>query len=203
MKRIEYLYIKKRRTSNKASIGPYSSDPNKRACTPYLFLTKIAPCTLLFGSPLLFIFLDFIRSCCAYFDYAKQFTTQFISKLMAFVYRKKTKKADSRMCIGCIHDGFMVLVFKVLLLLSTIQFVVTGCALRSLLFRPYLYSPFSVTNNSVGSRTAAASNVSHDSSVYVARKNSSRTNDVRCNRNGRMSCVPVKKPVYRAFNPNI
>ena len=31
---------------------------NKRACTPYLILTKLPPCTLLLGSVCLFIFVD-------------------------------------------------------------------------------------------------------------------------------------------------
>ena len=34
----------------------YSSLPNKRTCTPYLILTKLPPCTLLFGAVRLFIF---------------------------------------------------------------------------------------------------------------------------------------------------
>ena len=33
----------------------YSSDLNKRACTAYLILTKVTPCTLLFGLASLFI----------------------------------------------------------------------------------------------------------------------------------------------------
>ena len=37
----------------------YSSDPNKRAYTPYLILTKLPPCTILFEPARLFIFLDF------------------------------------------------------------------------------------------------------------------------------------------------
>ena len=39
----------------------YSSDPNKRACTHYLILTKLPPYTLLFGPARLFVFLDFLR----------------------------------------------------------------------------------------------------------------------------------------------
>ena len=34
----------------------YSSLPNKRTCTPYLILTKLTPCALLFGPVRLFIF---------------------------------------------------------------------------------------------------------------------------------------------------
>ena len=41
-------------------ISTLSSDPNKRACTPYLILTKRPPCTLLFGPARLF-FLDLLR----------------------------------------------------------------------------------------------------------------------------------------------
>ena len=37
----------------------YSSLPNKRTCTPYLILTKLPPCTLLFGTASLSIFLNF------------------------------------------------------------------------------------------------------------------------------------------------
>ena len=37
----------------------YSSVPNKLACSPYLILTKLSACTLLFGPARLFIFLDF------------------------------------------------------------------------------------------------------------------------------------------------
>ena len=40
----------------KVEIAPYSSLPNKRTCTPYLILTKLPPCTLLFGHVRLFIF---------------------------------------------------------------------------------------------------------------------------------------------------
>ena len=43
----------------------YSSDPNKRACRPYLILTNLPHCTvhcmLLFGPARLFIFLDFCQ----------------------------------------------------------------------------------------------------------------------------------------------
>ena len=38
---------------------PYSSLPNKRTCTPYLILTKLPPCTLLFGPVRLYLFLGF------------------------------------------------------------------------------------------------------------------------------------------------
>ena len=37
----------------------YSSVANKRTCKPYLILTKLPPCTLLFGTASLSIFLDF------------------------------------------------------------------------------------------------------------------------------------------------
>ena len=37
----------------------YSSLPNKRTCTPNLILTKLPPCTLLFGTASLSIFLNF------------------------------------------------------------------------------------------------------------------------------------------------
>ena len=47
-----------------------------------------------------------------------------------------------------------------------------------------LLKPLSVTNNSVSSRTAAASHMGHNSSAHAVRRSSLRTNDVRCNRNG-------------------
>ena len=37
----------------------YSSVPNKRTCTPDLILTKLPPCSLLFGTASLSIFLNF------------------------------------------------------------------------------------------------------------------------------------------------
>ena len=37
------------------------------ACTPYLFLTKLPPCTLLFRSARLFNFLDFCKQFCQIF----------------------------------------------------------------------------------------------------------------------------------------
>ena len=39
----------------------YSSLPNKRTCTPYLILTKLPPCTLLFGTASLSIFWIFVK----------------------------------------------------------------------------------------------------------------------------------------------
>ena len=36
----------------------YSSLPNKRTCTPYLILTKVPPCMILFGTASLSIFLN-------------------------------------------------------------------------------------------------------------------------------------------------
>ena len=41
----------------------YSSFPNKRTCTPYLILTKLPPCTPLFGTASLSIFLNFSEFC--------------------------------------------------------------------------------------------------------------------------------------------
>ena len=40
-------------------LSPFSSLPNKRTCTPYFILTKLPPCTLLFGTASLSIFLNF------------------------------------------------------------------------------------------------------------------------------------------------
>ena len=39
----------------------YSRVPNKRACTPYLILTKLPPCTLLFGCARLSISVNFCQ----------------------------------------------------------------------------------------------------------------------------------------------
>ena len=45
--------------TNHLETNLYSSLPNKRSCTPYLIFTKLPPCTLLFGTASLSIFLNF------------------------------------------------------------------------------------------------------------------------------------------------